>query len=461
MKLIWCPPGGKHRRRISERHQCKSLIDRFHWNRSTRSASMHPRREFQSYGSCAAEPKQGVPRSSFSSYVFLALLPIGAFLLTGLVGCSEKEKPAPPAPPEVTVATVVQQDVPIYNDWVAQLNGPVNAEITPKVQGYLLKQEYQNGFFVKKGQRLFELDPRQYEAALDAAKASVARAEANLAKYEADVARDTPLAAQNAIPQKQLDNDTANRAAAAAEVLAEKANQQNAELNLGWTNVNSPIDGIAGVSNSQIGDLVGTATKMATVSQVNPIWAYFNISESAFLGVSSKIEGIISGKVSRDSLTSTSIEFIQANDAPYPQKGRFVYVNRQIGSQTGTIQMAAEFANPNAALRPGGFGRVRIQTGLNRNALLVPQRAVIEVQSNFMVLVVGSDHKARFRPVKMGERVGPNWIVSEGLQPGEQVVAEGVDRIQMFAAAMPQLAKEGIPVAATPYTPASPDAGSN
>ncbi|MFZ0085966.1 MAG: efflux RND transporter periplasmic adaptor subunit [Candidatus Acidiferrales bacterium] len=389
------------------------------------------------------------------------LLPIGTFLLTGLVGCAEKQTPAPPAPPEVTVATVVQQDVPIYNEWVAQLNGPVNAEITPKVQGYLLKQEYQNGFFVKKGQRLFELDPRQYEAALDAAKASVARAEANLAKFQADVARDTPLAAQNAIPQKQLDNDTANRDAAAAEVLAEKANQKNAELNLAWTNINSPIDGIAGVSNSQVGDLVGTSTKMATVSQVNPIWAYFSISESAFLGVSSKIEGIISGKVSQDSLARTPIEFIQANDVPYPQKGRFVYVNRQIGSQTGTIQMAAEFANPNAALRPGGFGRVRIQTGMNRNALLVPQRAVIEVQSNYMVIVLGSDHKARFRPVKMGERVGPNWIVSEGLQPGEQVVVEGLERIQMVAAAMPQLAKNGIPVHATPYTPASVNEGSN
>jgi RND family efflux transporter MFP subunit len=422
---------------------------------------MRTRQKSPSYGSCVAEPKQGAPGRSFSRYAFLILLPVAAFLLTELFGCSEKETPAPPAPPEVTVAAVVEQDVPIYNEWVAQLNGPVNAEITPKVQGYLLKQEYQNGYFVKKGQRLFELDPRQYEAALDAAKASVARAEATLAKFEADVARDTPLAAQNAIPQKQLDNDTANRAAAAAEVLAEKANEQNAELNLAWTNVNSPIDGIAGVSNSQIGDLVGTGTKMATVSQVNPIWAYFNISESAFLGVSSRVEGIISGKVSRDSLGRTPIEFIQANDAAYPEKGRFVYVNRQIGSQTGTIQMAAEFANPNAALRPGGFGRVRIQTGLNRNALLVPQRAVIEVQSNFMVLVVASDHKARFRPVKMGERVGPNWIVSEGLQPGEQVVAEGIERIQMFAAAMPQLAKEGIPVAAKPYTPASTDAGSN
>jgi len=422
---------------------------------------MHSRRNFRSYGSSAAEPKQAKLRSSFSSYALLILLPIGAFLLTGLVGCSEKEAPAPPAPPEVTVATVVQQDVPIYNEWIAQLSGPVNAEITPKVQGYLLKQEYQNGYFVQKGQRLFELDPRQYEAALDAAKASVASAQANLAKYQADVARDTPLAAQNAIPQKQLDNDTANRDAAAAQVLAEKANEQNAELNLAWTNVNSPIDGIAGVSNSQIGDLVGTSTKMTTVSQVNPIWAYFNISESDFLGVASRVEGIISGKVSRDSLGRTPIDFIQANDAPYPQKGRFVYVNRQIGSQTGTIQMAAEFANPNAALRPGGFGRVRIQTGVNQNALLVPQRAVIEVQSNYMVVVLASDHKARFQPVKMGTRVGPNWIVSEGLQPGEQVVAEGIERIQMVAAAMPQLAKSGIPVVARPFTPASADERSN
>jgi RND family efflux transporter MFP subunit len=422
---------------------------------------MHTPRKFQSYESCMAEPKQGTPGSSFWRFAFLILLPIAAFLFTELVGCSEKETPAPPAPPEVTVATVVQQDVPIYNEWVAQLNGPVNAEITPKVQGYLLKQEYQNGFFVKKGQRLFELDPRQYEAALDAAKASVARAEATLAKYQADVSRDTPLAAQNAIPQKQLDNDTANRDAAAAEVLAQKANEQNAELNLAWTNVNSPIDGIAGVSNSQIGDLVGTGTKMATVSQVNPIWAYFNISESAFLGVASRVEGIISGKVSRDSLGRTPIEFIQANDAPYPEKGRFVYVNRQVGSQTGTIQMAAEFANPGAALRPGGFGRVRIETGVNQNALLVPQRAVIEVQSNYMVVVIAPDHKARFRPVKMGERVGPNWIVSEGLQPGEQVVAEGIDRIQMVVAAMPQLAKSGIPVDAKPFTPAPADEGSN
>jgi len=344
--------------------------------------------------------------------------------------------------------------VPIYNEWVAQLNGPVNAEITPKVQGYLLKQDYQNGFFVKKGQLLFELDPRQYEASVESAKASLAASQAQLGKYQNDVTRDTPLAAQNAIPQKQLDTDTSNRDAAAADVKAKQADLDNAQLNLAWTKVYSPIDGIAGVSNSQIGDLVGTTTKMATVSQVNPIWAYWNVSESQFLGVATRINGIITGR--GNDLTRTPVEFIQANDVPYPHKGKFIYVNRAVGTSTGTIQIAAEFANPEAILRPGGFGRVRIKIGDNQNALLVPQRSVMEVQTEHMVLVLGPDHKVRFRPVKVGERVGPNWIVTEGLKPGEQVVAEGLERVQMFAAAMPQLAKEGIPVVAKPYAPAQP-----
>ncbi|MBV8438866.1 MAG: efflux RND transporter periplasmic adaptor subunit [Silvibacterium sp.] len=382
----------------------------------------------------------------------------GAALLAGcavaaISGCEKKEAPPPPAPPDVRVAEVMQQNVPIFNEWVAQLNGPVNADITPKVQGYLLKQVYQNGYFVKKGQLLFELDPRQYEAAVEAAKASLAASQAELGKYQNDVVRDTPLAAQNAIPQKQLDTDTSNRDAAAADVKAKQADLDNAQLNLAWTKVYSPIDGIAGVSNSQIGDLVGTTTKMATVSQVNPIWAYWNISESQFLGVATRVTGIISGK-STD-LGRTPVEFIQANDVPYPQKGKFVYVNRAVGTSTGTIQIAAAFANPQAVLRPGGYGRVRIQTGNNQDALLVPQPAVIEVQSNYMLLVLTPDNKAHFRPVKMGPRVGPNWIVSEGVKPGEKVVVEGIERLQMAAAAMPQLAKEGIPVNAQPYTPAA------
>jgi RND family efflux transporter MFP subunit len=379
-----------------------------------------------------------------------------------LTACEKKEEAEKPGPPEVGVVEPLQQDVPVFVEWVAQLQGPVNAEITPKVQGYLLRQDYQNGYFVKKGQLLFELDPRQYQADVDQAKADVAVAEANLTRTQADVARDTPLAAQSAIPQKQLDNDIAYQQSWEAQLKAKQAALQNAELNLGWTKVYSPIDGIAGVSSSQIGDLVGTATKMTTVSQVNPIWAYFNISETDFLGIAPDITQVITGKANVATLNSKPIQYIQANDVTYPAKGQFVYVNRQIGTQTGTIQVAAQFANPDALLRPGGFGRIRIQTGTDKGALLVPQAAVTQVQSMYLLAVVTPDNKAVFRPVKPGERVGTNWIISEGLQPGERVVVDGLLKLQMVAAQAPELAKTGIPVVAKPYVPPpTPAAGGN
>jgi RND family efflux transporter MFP subunit len=380
--------------------------------------------------------------------------------LAFLAGCEKKEETPKPGPPEVSVVEPLQQDVPVFDEYVAQLNGPVNAEITPKVQGYLLRQVYQNGYFVKQGQLLFELDPRQYQAALDQAKADVADAKANLARVQADVARDTPLAAQSAIPQKQLDNDVANQASWEAQVQAKQAALANAELNLGWTKIYSPIDGIAGVSNSQIGDLVGTSTKMATVSQVDPIWAYFNISEGKFLQFAPQVSNIIMGKVPLSSV-KTSVEYIQANNEPYPSKGAFIYVNRQVGTQTGTIQMAAQFPNPGALLRPGGFGRVRFQTSTAKAALLIPQASVIEVQSLYQIIVITPDNKAMFRPVKVGERVGTNWIITDGLQPGERVVVEGIIKIQQFAAAAPELAKTGIPVVPKPYVAPAPAAGSN
>jgi RND family efflux transporter MFP subunit len=404
----------------------------------------------------APEPKSAIRKNR--DVIILGLFALALLLLTA---CEKKEEKPKAGPPEVLVAEVQQQNVPIVNEWVAQLNGPVNAEITPKVQGYLLKQDYQNGFFVNKGQLLFELDPRQYEAAVEHAKAEVAVAQANLERVTADVQRDTPLAAQNAIPQKQLDTDLANQAAYKAEVQAAKAALSNAELNLAWTKVYSPIDGIAGVSNSQIGDLVGTATKMVTVSQVNPIWAYFNVSESTYLNFAPQVTGIITGKVSRSSLAATPVEFIQSNDEPYPHKGVVIYVNRQVGTQTGTIQMAAEFSNPDAVLRPGGFGRVRISVGENKNALLVPQPAVIEIQGQYQIIVLNAENKATFRPVKVGDRVGPNWIISEGLKPGEKVVVEGIQKVQQFAAAVPEMAKEGVPVVAKPYVPPAQTAGSN
>jgi RND family efflux transporter MFP subunit len=397
----------------------------------------------------ASERPQLLRRVTFLSVVLLSLLVV--------MGCEKKEAKPQAGPPEVQVAEVSQQNVPIFQEWVSQLNGPVNADITPKVQGYLLKQDYQNGYFVKKGQLLFELDPRQYQAALEHAQADVDVALAGLSEADNNVARDTPLAAQNAIPQKQLDTDLSQQAARKAQVEAAKAALDNAKLNLAWTKVYSPIDGIAGDAKSQIGDLVGATTKMATVSQVNPIWAYFNISESNYLGNAAEISKVLrSGKRG-----NVAVRYIQADGEEYPHRGNIIQVNRQVSTGTGTIQFTAEFPNPDAILRPGGFGRVRIQTSENQNALLVPQAAVIEIQSMYQLIVVTPDNKAVFRPVKVGDRVGTNWIITDGLKPGERVVVEGILKVQQAAAAAPQLVKEGIPVSPKPYVAAASAAGSN
>jgi membrane fusion protein (multidrug efflux system) len=363
-------------------------------------------------------------------------------LLLADTGCEKKEAAPPPTPPEVEVTGVVQRDVPIYQEWVAQLNGQVNADITPKVQGYLMKRDYSEGFFVHKGQLLYEIDPRPFVASLDQAKAQVAIAIAQQTEAENNVTRDRPLAAQSAIPQKQLDTDISTLAATTAQVNAAKANMVQAELNLSWTKVLSPIDGLAGVSNSNVGDLVGTATKMTTVSQVNPIRAYFNISESDYLGRAQAISQLVRGGKAQGK--PLPIEFIQTNGIAFPTRGKIVLVNREIASQTGTIQIAAEFPNKDGILRPGGFGNVRIETGTTEHALLVPQAAVIEVQSMYQVVVVSPENKAMFRPVKVGERVGTNWIITEGLKPGEKIIVQGFMKV-----------REGTPVIPKPYVVAS------
>jgi membrane fusion protein (multidrug efflux system) len=373
-----------------------------------------------------------------------------------LGACTKNQASTPPPRPEVKVAVVEQRDVPVYGEWVAQLNGPVNSDITPKVQGYLLSQDYVNGSFVKKGQLLFQIDPRPFQVALDEAKADVARAETALSRVTNDVQRDTPLAAQKAIPQKQLDDDLSNVAAAKAELAAKKAAQEQANLNLGWTRVYSPVNGIAGVASSQVGDLVGTTTKMTTVSEIDPIWAYFNISESLYLDFAPQISRVLTkGEVK----SRVPVEYLQANDVPYPYKGNIIFVNREITAGTGTIQLAAAFPNRDGILRPGGFGRVRVQTSTAKGALLIPQAAVIEVQSQYQVIVVDPNNKATIRPVKMGDRVGTNWIVSEGVNAGEQVVVEGIQKVQTLAAQSPQLVKEGIPV--TPKAYVAPSAQGN
>ncbi|HTF69429.1 MAG TPA: efflux RND transporter periplasmic adaptor subunit [Edaphobacter sp.] len=367
---------------------------------------------------------------------------VGFFLLLFITGCEKKEAPSPPPPPEVEVTDVVEQNVPIYQEWVAQLNGQINADITPKVQGYLIKKNYSEGFFVRKGQLLYEIDSRPFVAALDQSKAQVAMAEAQRSEAENNVVRDRPLAAESAIPQKQLDTDVSILAASTAQVDAAKASMAQAELNLAWTKVYSPIDGLAGISNSNVGDLVGTTTKMTTISQVNPIRAYFNISERDYLGEAQAISRLVRGGTSRG--PSLPIEFIQANGVVFPAKGKIMLVNREIAASTGTIQVAAEFANKDGILRPGGFGTVRVETGTSRNALLVPQAAVIEVQSMYQIVVVTPDNKAEFRPVKVGERIGTNWIITEGLKPREKIIVQGFMKV-----------RQGTPVIPKPYKVAS------
>ena len=421
---------------------------------------MRATRGFGMYGPFRGKGKKRFIENLYPGKSFLYLVRLGILVLIVVAGCEKKEKAPPPAPPEVTVAEVIQKNVPAYVEWVAQLNGPVNADITPKVQGYLLTQNYQNGFFVKKGQLLFTIDPRPFVATLDQDKAQIAVAQANLGEAEKNVARDTPLVAQNAIPQKQLDTDQSTLAANQAQVDAAKAQMVQAELNLEWTKVYSPIDGIAGQANSQIGDLVGTTTKMATVSRVNPIWAYFNINESAYLANAAHINQAI--RTGDRRTVPRNIEYIQANGETYPERGDIIFVSREIASQTGTIQMAAEFPNKDAILRPGGFGRVRIETGVTQNAVVIPQPAVIEVQTAYQVIVLNAENRAVIRPVKVGDRVGADWIITEGLKPGEKVVVEGIQRVQMFAAAAPPaMVKEGIPVVAKPYMPAAAALGGN
>jgi membrane fusion protein, multidrug efflux system len=376
------------------------------------------------------------PRSSLRRNALFTIL-LSATLLNG---CREKEEAPRPSPPEVEVTEVVQRNVPVYHEWVAQLNGRSNAQITPRVQGYLLTQNYRNGFFVKKGQLMYEIDPHAFQVAIEQAKAQVAVAVANLSNADTNVARDRPLAAQSAIPQKQLDTDIATQAASKAQLDAAKAQLAQAQLNLSWTKVYSPLDGIAGLSTSQIGDLVGTMTVMTTVSQVNPIWAYFNISESDYLSEAKTFYRLISGK----QVASPILEFLQANGDPYPQKGRIVLVNREVASQTGTIQLVAEFPNAAAVLRPGGFGRVRFQTSMNEGALLVPQAAVIQVQSMYQIAVVNPGNKAGFRIVQVGDRVGTDWIITEGLKPGDQVIVQGYMKV-----------REGTPVIPKPFVAAT------
>ena len=357
-------------------------------------------------------------RKSFSVVLFFVLV----IFLSVAGGCKKEQKAGPPVP-NVEVFTVIQKDVPIYREWVGTADGYVNATIRAQVQGYLIKQNYKEGDFVRKGQLLFEIDPRTFQAAVEQAKGQLAVQQASWDTAKANLNRIKPLAERNAVSQKDLDDATGREQATHASVLAAKAAVDKAELELGFTKITSPVDGIAGVAKAQIGNLVGPGSveELTTVSTVDPIKVYIQISEQEYLKA---MEQRKQGAAKRP------LELILAEGTVYPHKGEFSFADREVDVRTGTIRVATLFPNPGNLLRPGQFGKVRAEMSIEKNALLIPQRAVTEMQGQYLVAIVGQENKIAIKRVKPGYRVDSDWIIDEGLKPGERVVAEGVQKVK-------------------------------
>src|SRR6266481_5183362 len=367
---------------------------------------------------------------------------VSTVILLNALGCSNGNVRAAASgpPPVVEVAPVVQKDVPVQGAWVGTLEGYVNAQISPQVSGYLIRQDYREGALVKKGQVLFEIDPRPFQAVLDQAKGQLAQAEAQMANAELNVKRDIPEADAHAIPQSQLDTDTQSLRGAKAAVEASQAAVEQAELNLGYTRVVCLVDGIAGINTVQVGNLVGPSTVLTAVSQVSPIKVYFPISEQEYLRMA---DG--GGPGSVDFITHASripLQLTLADRSTYPHPGRIIFADRQVNTQTGTIQIVGEFLNSKNLLRPGQYARIQAPTGNITGALLVPQAAVNQQQENYQVTVVGADNRAQLRKVEVGPRVGPLWVITSGLKPGERVVAAGTEKARNGEVVNPRSYKE-------------------
>jgi membrane fusion protein (multidrug efflux system) len=406
--------------------------------------------------------------SGLSSHVPRVLLgfvaAFSAFILAG--GCEKGEKAGPSGPPTVEVVEVIQKDVPIFYEWVGTLDGFVNATIRAQVTGYLVKQNYGDGDLVKKGQVLFEIDPRTFEAALaqakgtlDESKAGVEMQEARWATAKANLARVKPLAEQNAVSQKDLDDavgtEQSTRASvvsAQASVAAAQAAVDKAQLDLGFTKIISPIDGIAGIAKAQIGNLVGPGSteELTTVSTVDPIKVYASISEQEYLKAAEK------QNVQREKMP---LELVLADGSVYPRKGEVVFADRQVDVRTGTIRVASIFPNPNNMLRPGQFARIRAEVEVKKGALVIPQRSVTELQGKYLVTVVSPENKVSIRTVKPGARFGQLWVVDEGLKAGEKVVAEGTKKVSDGMVVSPKPFGAGAPAgpAAAPTPGGKPE----
>jgi membrane fusion protein, multidrug efflux system len=361
----------------------------------------------------------------------LQLLCASLLLFAALTGCSSKEeKPAPP-PPGVTVTPVVQKDVEIQQEWVGTMLGNVDADIRPKVEGFLLSRLYAEGSYVRKGEPMFQLDQRQAQAAVEQARGKLERTRASLDQAQIDVKRYTPLVAQRAVSQAELDKALSMERAATAELSADQATLENAKLNLGWTTVTAPISGIAGVSKVGIGDLITPTTVMTTMSSVDPIYVDFSIAEQDYMRFTREKLGQAGGQ---------SLKLILGDGTMFPQGGHALLVNREVDTRTGTIQVRASFPNPGNVLRPGQYARIRAVTEVRKGGLLVPQQAISELQGVYQVGVVTADNKVSIKTVKLGPQFGDAWLVESGLQVGDSVVVDGLQRV-----------KSGMTVAPTPF----------
>jgi membrane fusion protein (multidrug efflux system) len=365
------------------------------------------------------------------------------------VSCKRKAPPAP-VPPKVFVLTVLPQDVPIYQQWIGTLDGYPNAQIRAQVTGYLMKQDYVEGSRVKQGDLLFEIDARPFQATLDQALAKLEQDQAMFGKTQLDVKRYTPLVKVEAISQETLDDAVQANLAAKASMAADQAAIETARLNLGFTRITSPVDGIAGTAQAQIGDLLGPGgAVLTTVSTVDPMRVYFSINEQSYLAFYHQYTNAAERTAHQEEM---QLQLILSDGSPYPIPGKWLFTSRQVDVNTGTLQIAGLYPNPDYFLRPGQYALVRAKTEIRHGAILVPQRAVSELQGSYQVTIVDSENKAHLKTVQVGQQVGNDWLINGGLEPNDRVVTEGLQSAKEGTLVDPQPYKAGATNNAAPVT---------
>jgi len=348
----------------------------------------------------------------------------------------------------VTVVKAEPANVPLTDEWVGTLDGYVNAQLQPQANGYLIRQDYREGAQVEEGQVLFEIDPRPFEAALEQAQGQLGQAQAQLALAQINVKRDTPLSEAHSIARSQLDTEIQQEAQSKASVETAQAAVANAQLNLGFTKVRSLITGVAGQATTQVGNLVNTQSVLTSISQLNPIKVYFSISDSEYLALTRQVDG--AGSDLLHSASKLPLTLTLANGEVYPYKGHVVFVDRQLNTQTGAIRIAAAFPNPGNVLRPGQFGRVKAETAMLHNAVLVPQDAITEFQGQEQVYTVGKDNKVHTNNVTLGPQYGNSCVIASGLPGGSLVITDNLQKLREGVPVNPQLTSYQVAAASQP-----------